>query len=266
MITSLERQKRIDEERVKDIGITIRQVGIGDGVQFTSLPQNYFKATGHKLIDVSQPWYFDHNPYVLRNVKPAQLKELWNYPKLYEFPKVRPNVYMTNAEIHCAVLGIKNPHLIRPKLYRFEHFPFSERKEILFHPFGRSHGSLPRKVILHILNKYKDSNLVQIGLEKDPDLGIQRHVTPNLWSLTEVISKARMLIGIDSGPSWIASCYPDVQIKKIRTKFQFGYCEPKDWVPLWYDNPHSYWDDRGLFKIYNCFEEDVGFTESYLKL
>lgn len=266
MITAIERQKRINEAKVKDVGITVRQVGIGDGVQFTSLPQNYFKATGHKLIDVSKPWYFDHNPYVFRDIKPTQIKELWNYPKLYDYPKVREGVYMTNAEIHCAVMGVKEPHLIRPRLYRYEHFPFKDRSSILFHPFGRSHGSLPKKVIMHILNKYKECGLTQIGLATDPPIGIPKLVTPTLWELAEKISQCKMLIGIDSGPSWIAACYPDVVIKKIRTKFQFGYCEPKDWIPLWYDNPHSYWDDRGLFKIYNCFEDDVGMTESYLKI
>lgn len=269
MMTSL--QKKVLEERTRyeNIAFTIRQVGIGDGVQFTSLPENFFKRTGKKLIDVTCPWYLDYNPYIIRdpNIIPKKAHELWNYPRQYEWPKPRQSVYMSNAEIHCSVLGIQDPCLIRPRLYRFEDFPFNKRETILFHPFGRSHGALPDYVIDHVIKKYNNDNydLYQIGLESDPDIGIQRAITPTLWDLAELISKCRMLIGVDSGPSWIGICYPDVIVKKVRTKFQFGYCEPKDWVPLDVYNEHSYWDDRA-FQIFNTFEEDVGFTQSYQKL
>lgn len=250
--------------------ITIRKVGIGDGVQFTSLPENYFRATGKKLIDVSKPWYFDHNPYVDRetpveSVDPKNVVELWNYPTKYPWPKVRDSVYMSNAEIHASVMGVKNPHLIRPRLYQYEECPFESREMILFHPYGKSHGAMPDEVIEHVLKKYKNSNLYQIGLDTDPYLGIPKIKTETLWDLAFVISQARMLIGVDSGPSWVAACYPDVVIKKVRTKFQAGYCEPKDWVALDVKNPHSFWDDR-MFLIHNTTEDDVGFTQSYKKL
>jgi hypothetical protein len=247
---------------------SIRQVGIGDGVQFTSLPENYFLSTGKKLIDVSHPWYFDYNPFVERG-EDAQEKdtiELWNYPKKYEWPVIRDSVYLSNAEIHASIFGVKSPRLIRPRLYRYEDFPFEQRETILFHPHGRSHGSLPDPVIDHVLKKYGPSGrLVQIGLPTEPSVGIPRLETSSYWELTEAISKCQMLIGIDSGPSWIAACYPDIVVKKVRTMFQYGYCEPKDWVPLDVRNIHSFWDDRA-FQIYNVTEDDVGFTMSYRKL
>lgn len=247
-------------------GFTIRPVGIGDGVQFTSLPENYFWSTGQRLIDVSKPWYLDHNPYVDRNSEPKEVTELWNYPGLYPWPKVRDTVYMSNAEIHASVFGVKNPSLIRPRLYQHEDFPFSKRSLILFHPIGKSHGVLPDFVIDHVIKKYKPTgNLFHIGLPDDPDFGIPKISTPGPWDLVRVISEARMVIGADSGPSWIAACYPDIVVKKVRVKFQFGYCEPKDWVPLDVKNSHSFWDDR-MFQIFNTFAEDVGFTSSYKKL
>lgn len=247
---------------------TIRQTGIGDGVQFTSLPENYFRVFGKKLIDVSHGWYFDFNPYVDRSKTATvdETLELWNYPTKYAWPKVRESVYMNNAEIHASLFHVESPTLIRPRLYRFEDYPFEEREAILFHPFGKSHGALPDFVIDHVLKKYKASGrLYQIGLASEPSLGISRIITSNIWDLCELIAKSSMLIGVDSGPSWIAACYPDVVVKKVRTKFQFGYCEPKDWVPLDVRNPHSFWDDRA-FQIYNTFEDDVGFTLSYKKL
>lgn len=248
------------------LGFTIRQVGIGDGVQFTSLPENYFRATGKKLIDVSEPWYLDHNPYIIRGETPDQVLELWNYPKKYEWPKLRDSVFMSNAEVHTSLYGIRNPKLIRPRLYKYEDFKFEHRESILFHPYGKSHGALPDHVIDHVLKKYKPTGrLVQVGLPSDPDLGIQRVYASNLWDLAGLISEARLFIGVDSGPSWIAACYPDIQIKKVRTKFQYGYCDPEDWVALDVNNPHSFWDDR-MFQIHNTGEDDMGFTLSYKKL
>lgn len=251
---------------MKEKGFTIRQVGIGDGVQFTSLPENYFRATGKKLIDLSEPWYLDFNPYIERNKTPDETTELWNYPTIYPWPHIRDSVYLSNAEIHASIFGVKNPPLIRPRLYQFEDFPFVQREAILFHPYGNSHGALPDHVIEHVITKYKPTHrLYQIGMPNDPDLGIPRISTPSMWDLVKVISECRMLIGVDSGPSWIAACYPDVVIKKVRTKFQFGYCEPPDWAPLDVKNPHSFWDDR-MFQIHNTTGDDVGFTASYRRL
>lgn len=254
-------------------GFTIRQCGIGDGLQFTSLPENYFRATGRKLVDVSQHWAFDFNPYVERgkDLKIEKVLELWNFgPQQYEWPTPRkhlaqsPRVYMSNAEIHASVFKVPTV-LNRPRLYKYENFPFEQRKKILFHSHGRSHGELPWHVVDHIVKKYSTSELYHIGAPGDADLGLPKISTPTLWELSKVISEARMLIGIDSGPAWIAACYPDVVVKKIRTKFQFGYREPQDWVPLEIENVHSYWDDRA-FQIFNTTENDMGFTQSFKKL
>lgn len=264
MITWGQKKKRDLEEKHTGLGFSIRKVGIGDGIQFTSLPENFFRATGKKLIDVSRPWYLDYNPYVDRESEPKTVKELWNHPLIYPWPHIRDSVYLSNAEIHAGLYGLENPPLIRPRLYRFEDYPFRNRHKILFHPFGNSHGPLPDHVIKHVVNKY---DVYQIGLESDPFIPgvVKKLITPTLWDLVREISQCRMLIGVDSGPSWIAACFPDVVVKKIRVKFQYGYCEPKDWVPLDVKNCHSFWDDR-CFQIFNIFEDDVGFTYSYNKL
>jgi hypothetical protein len=265
MITSLQRQKKIAESRHKNLGISITANGIGDSLQFSSLPENFYNVTGSKLIDVSKCWFFDHNPYVERDQTPVKVTEMWNFPKKYEWPNVRHSVYMSNAEIHLAVFGLRNPKLIRPRLYQFEEYPAHLRYKILFQTQGRSHGKLPDPIIEHVLKKYKYANLYHIGLPTDPDLGIPKIVTSTLWDLAREISQAKMVICPDSGPSWIGACYPDVWVKKIRTRFQGGYCDPKDWVPLDVKNHHSFWDDRST-QIYNTFEEDVGFTLSYKKI
>ena len=44
-------------------------VGLGDKVQFSSLPEVFYKWYGIKLIDAKKHWVFDHNPYVERDIK-----------------------------------------------------------------------------------------------------------------------------------------------------------------------------------------------------
>lgn len=256
------------------IGVTIRDnIGIGDKLQFSSLPENYFRATNQKLVDVSNSWIFDHNPYVLRNVPKEKIKivrELWNFPHKEDYRNPRkyvndPTVYLSNAEVHATRFNV--PVVMnRPRLYRFEDFPFHQRTKILLQTHGKSHGALPEHVIKHVISKYKPTGqLFHIGLPTDPDYGIPKVATPTIWDLIELISRARMLIGPDSGPTWIAACYPDVVCKKVRLRKVAGQKEMQDWVPLEITNIHSHWDDR-LAQICNPTEDDQGFMPSYRRL
>jgi hypothetical protein len=250
-------------------GFTLREdIGIGDKIQFTSLPENFFRATGRKLIDVSKSWVFDHNPYVDRESNAQNPIELWNFPKIWEWPVPRPGqtVYQSNAEIWAAHFGVPVV-LNRPRLYFSEQpLPYEKRELILLHTQGRSHGEMPEKVIRWVIEKYAPTQrLFQVGLPGGADLGIPHLSTPTAWDLANVISECRLFIGVDSGPSWIAACYPEVMVKKIRLRAVHGEKELKDWIPLEISNFHSHWDDR-LFQVYNASEEDVGFTQSYLKL
>lgn len=253
------------------IGIAVKEsIGIGDGVQFSSLPENYFRATGEKLFDVSRPWFFDHNPYVVRDGEPPEkVIQLWNYsPRQYQWPKANDergvDVYLSNAEIWSLVLGVK-PKLIRPRLYKFEDYAFEDRDYILLHTQGRSQGDMPQDALDHILNKYMPTGrLLHIGPPGSACIdGVTKVEPQSLWELAAFISKAQMFIGMDSGPSWIAACYPDIVIKKLRSR-------PRDarwnhWVPMERANIHSHWDDR-IFQIYCPFEYDVGAFQSFRKM
>lgn len=247
-------------------GITIRSyIGIGDALQFSSLPENYFRAKGEKLVDISKPWFFDHNPFVVRDAAYVKATELWNFgPKQWEFPRPHmQGVYTCNAEIPASLFGV-GVTLNRPRLYKFEEFPFHERRTILIQTNGRSHGAMPDHVVQHVLKKYAPTgNLYQIGLDDAMQLGIPKLKTPTLWALASAIAQARMLICLDSGPAWIAACYPDVVVKKLRTRPNPP--DFKTWVPLAVDNIHSHWDDR-CHQIFNPTETDIGFTTSYRKI
>jgi hypothetical protein len=247
------------------IGISIdKRLRIGDVIQFSSLPENYFRHRGEKLIDVDKCWVFDFNPYVVRDETPTKIVELWNFPKKYEWPRPRElNVYQSNAEIWASLLGV--PVILnRPRLYRFEGFPYERREHILFHTKGICHGELPKHVIDHIKLKY-GQRLRHIGLPTENNHGITRLPTPSFWDLAREISRCRMLICPDSGPGWVGACYPDVIVKKIRVKELPNFPKMKEWVPLDRDNYHTHWDDRN-FQVYNITEDDAGYTYSYKKL
>ena len=252
--------------RAPMLGISISpRIGLGDGLQFSSLPENFFRATGEKLVDVSKPWFFDFNPYVVRDVEPEKTIELWNFgPTLRPWPRPRPHVYLSNAEIHAAMLGVPVV-LNRPRLYRFEDVKFEDRKRILLHAKGRSNGDMPERIVEHVKAKYGGLCLYQIGLQSDPGYGIEKLYTPTFWDLAREISSAKMFIGVDSGPSWIAACYPDIVAKKVRVKLPDGEGLIEDWVPLEIDRIHSHWDDR-CFHIHNVTEDDRGFTSSFKRL
>lgn len=253
------------------IGISIKPtIGIGDALQFSSLPENYFRAKGEKLIDLSRPWFFDNNPFVERgNFTPDKTIELWNFgvDNPFSWPNPRkesdPKVYLSNAEIWASVLDVPVT-MNRLRLYRHEEFPYFERKNIIVHFDGNSHGDMPEHIVQHIISKYGHENIRQVGFKNSLDYGLIRVETKTLWELAEVISKARMFIGVDSGPSWIAACYPDVIVKKVRTKPN----PPSlfhDWVPLNQGNIHSFWDDRAHI-IHNVTDHDIGFTFSYRRI
>lgn len=246
-------------------GIAIKPtIGVGDALQFSSVPENYFRATGERLVDVDRHWFFDFNPFVVRDAQPTSVKQMWNFsPKQFDWPTPprEEGVWLANAEIWAAVWGVPMV-LNRPRLYRFE-TPVSDRETILLHTDGRSHGEMPEHVVQHVLKKYGPTRrLFQIG-KSSKDYGIPKIETPTLWDLAFTISSSRMLIGMDSGPSWIAACYPDVVVKKLRTKPSAERF--KNWCPLSARNIHAHWDDR-CHQIFNPSEDDVGFTTSYRKI
>lgn len=251
------------------IGISIKAKGIGDGVQFSSLPENYFRATGRKLWDLSEPWFFDHNPFVLRKPDAYVVQvELWNFsPKQWDWPLPprdrNQSVYLSNAEIWASLFGVP-VRLSRPRLYFCESFPFEKRERILLHTHGRSHGTLPDHIVEHVKRKYGETGqLFHVGTADDPSYGLPTIRVKTLWELAEEISRARMFIGPDSGPSWIAACYPDVITKIVRLRPTPDVLQ--GWVPLERENIHSHWDDRCRL-IYNPTENDIGFSWSYERI
>ncbi len=246
-------------------------IGIGDVIQFTSIPENYFRHFGEKLIDIDHSWVFDFNPFVQRlrsdeTVTFEKILNLWNLHCFDTPTKLNEQTtFLSNAHAHAR--HFRYPVVLnRPRLYQFESFPFEDRHHVFLHVKGRSHGTLSEHIVKHVLDKYGNA-VVLVGLKDDWTYSMpipEKHIFPRtLWELAAVISKAKMFIGVDSGPSWIAQCYPDVITKKVRMFPDAKALET--WVPLEWCRLGSYWDDRSAM-IFNPSENDAGFTWSYRKI
>ena len=278
-------KRKLPAFKAKSVGIRLypaprSYLGIGDAIQFSSLPENFFRNTGQCLIDIDRHWIFDHNPYVIRTreaVRPEITIDLWqdcellkcNYRKSLDAPKVYTSNAEANFSIFTNVLNLRGKlYVKRPRLYRFENYPYEKRQWILLHTTGRSNGEMPDYVIDHILEKYKNRWLVQIAGPNDKIVpGIEVFRPKTIWDAAEIISKSLMFIGVDSGLAWIAACYPDVVVKKIRLRNPWGAVGNWDeWVPLQLGNGQSHWDDTTLFQLYNLEDTDRGIFNSWKRL
>lgn len=243
------------------------KIGIGDKIQFTSVPENYFRHTGENLVDLDESWIFDLNPYVVRgDYKCDKVFDLWEMHCYNTAPVFKERtVLLSNAESHARNLDY--PVVMnRPRLYCYENFPVLAREKIILHTKGKSHGPLPSHVVEHILQKYGRSNIIRVGRKEEWMYSLAApafHETSSMWELAKFISDAKLFIGVDSGPSWIAQCYPDVITKKVR--LIPDHDRLKEWVPLQCCILNSHWDDRSA-QIYNSSEDDLGFTWSYKRI
>lgn len=252
-------------------GIRIsKRIGIGDAIQFTSVPENYFRHTGERLVDLEEHWVFDFNPHVLRRIEKCdKVINLWDAQQRdVPVQKKGRTVLLSNAEAHTRTFDY--PVLLnRPRLYIHEDFPYNAREDIILHVKGRSHGQMPEHIVKHVLDKYGD-RVLWLGEKSDwvysfppPAKQFMFSEKTTIWDSVRIISRCRMFIGVDSGPSWIAQCYPDVITKKVRLFPALEFLH--NWVPLEWCRLGSYWDDRSA-QIFNSSEDDAGFTWSYKRI
>lgn len=243
------------------IGISTKRCpGIGDKIQFTSLPENYFLETGEKLIDVDKEWIFDFNPFVERDAHPDKIIDLWDLQFKQPFGRQH---YTTLAERNAMAIGVP-AKLAHPRLYQYEKGQLS--LGIVIHPWGKTQGHMNKDVIDQILENYYPYDVVQIGAPEDELISHPRIIDgrdENIWTTAKWISKARVFIGVDSGPSWIAACYPRTWNKKVLMQSDQMYLS--GYLGMQVRNSATHWHDC-RFSYYNKCEFDVGITLSYLKL
>ena len=262
------------------LGITLAgALGIGDKLQFSSFPENYFRNTGQKVVDVDRVWIFDHNPYVVRDAQPDRIINLWTQKWLegdsvpLEDYKTKP-VFSSIAERTSRIFG-HTAYLRHPRLYQFEELPTLE-KRIVLHTTGKNippHVALgedrlrrlSEEIISRVRDVYAGYEIIQIGSASDVDAHVvDCRGLADIWEVTRLIAQARMFIGVDSGPYWIAASYPRIFRKKVMMQYAADYLR-EQFVPMHVLDPHSHWHDASCL-YYNRTTDDAGVTYSYLKI
>lgn len=249
----------------KKIGFVNSGGGIGDKIQFSSLPENFFLATGKKLIDVSKSWVFDTNPYVDRDIQPDIIIDLWGESIRYN-ERISPHIgdYKFWGVSHkaCGMFGI--PCTIRhPRLYRYEDEEIDPCR-IVVHTNAISEGGImPDCYLEQVIARYKYYHIIQVGGKNDRN-------TPNpiidfrgasIEESIKLIAGSAMFIGVNSSMMNIANCYPRVRKKIALT--QFSEEQLKSFEPASLD--HSIWLDYNC-EYYTPLAYDVGCTMSYKKI
>lgn len=241
-------------------------IGLGDAMQFTSLPENYYLRYARKLIDASNHPLFDWNPFVVRQYPqdtPLDTLKLWEVFTSRRLIVPSSGLYNCNAEAWSTLYEC--PAVVRhPRLYieGREETPFYP---VVIHAHGISHSTMPDHVQRHVKALY-GREAVQVGLPDDPKIeGIPYVETPTLMSLARLLSRSELFIGMHSGPAWVAACYPWVKKKVIWNPF-YDRARLEGRRPLDPMNLDSMFDDLTLFEIYNQTDHDIGYTKTYHKI
>jgi len=246
---------------MEKLGIVIPEIlGVGDKVQFSHIPENFYKNHGIKLIDISKCWTLDKNPYIQRGVKPDQVLDLWKL-------SWSSGHYLSRAELMNSVLKFEKIYCRSPRLYFNEEPKYVIQNKICLHSQGVSSKSIfSDKIIETIKERYSNYHIVQIGGEGDVDCGVNDLRGLNMCDTVREISTSAIFIGVNSGMMNIANCYPHINKKLIIDLASGQFNENLNrFHPLSFDHHLFGWVDYG-WQYYNDTEIDIGCTYSYNKI
>jgi hypothetical protein len=259
------------EHDIKNMkGIRLSGPKIGDKVQYSSFPENYFLNTGQLLIDVDKSWIFDYNPYVIRTDIPYEIAypdleiiDIWQgigVPGKDEDWK-KSSVIKSIAERTCNLFNFKT-FLRHYRLYKFEDTPLKSN-QIVVHLQGNTFGTVPNYVAEQILKNYEGFDLLLIGGKYDKYIpGFINKLGLDLWDTAKLISESPTYIGLSSGFLGVSLCYPRVNKKVLLMEDSSTL---KNLIPMDANNPDYHWLDHS-FSFFNIKEEDIGVSFSYKKI
>jgi hypothetical protein len=200
--------------------------GIGEKLQFTSFPENHYRHTGEKVIDLDSAWVFDHNPFVIRGELPTSMINLWTlrWPhydgqiSAEEFA-AKP-VFFSHGDRTASIFG-NIPYLRHSRLYIYEDLKGLAIESSFTRPENGAQKSEPvrarirrgyfQKVLDHIRKTYRAWDLIQVGAKDDVDAKVvDCRGMESFWDVIKIIAQATIFIGVDSGPFWVAACYPGI--------------------------------------------------------
>ena len=246
------------------IGIHLSGPGLGDNLILSSLPENYFRNTGKKLIGDKNNPIFKNNPYVDSEshadiwLTQQQICDGGSYlVRTLKNKHPHPSIPYE----HCQFFSLPKCYLRHSRLYIYEDLKTIHNK-VCIHTSGKSiGGTMTDEIIATIEENYKDYHLVQIGGPNDKRIEFAEDKRGlDLFNTAKEIAEASIFIGIDSSQLHIANCYPKVRKKLIINYFSEEQFETLS--PLYKDAP--WWEFN--IETYNPFQYDVGCSMSYLKI
>ena len=242
------------------IGFTGFNGGIGDQIIVSSFPENFYRNYNKKLIDINNLWVFDHNPYVERNVNPDLIADHLS-TQIEIMKSGQRKDFKSDAEEICSNFRLPKCYLRSPRLYKYEDSK-TEKDLVIIHTTGKTVGHLPDNIIEQILKNYSDYRIIQIGLSTDKETPFEKFLDKTKWETAELISKAAIFIGVNSGFYHVANCYPKVRKKIILHELTENILldfEPKK------SSKNFEWYDYNL-EYFNIFNYDIGATNSFIKI
>ena len=235
-------------------------VGIGDRIQFGCLPENFYLNTGDKMVDVSDCYVFDHNPFVIRNrnVSPDRVVNLWVHKW-----EPSPN-FLSKSERWCDGLGLETCFLRHPRLYIYEDVP-TQSNLITVHTSGKMKGTFSDKIIDQIHKNYQGYDIVQVGGKDDKGTPFTDRRGLNFFESANLIAQSQIFIGPSSGMYHISRCYPKVR-KKVVVLDSDGDLDRETLKTF---SPYKLICDDWLdfdTEIYNESKYDIGVTRALHKI
>jgi hypothetical protein len=240
-----------------DVSGCKQEGAIGDTLIYSSFPENYYYTFGEKVVDIQKFWFFDNNPFVIRDAEYDKVLNL-----LRDDLCVRPDINRSYASLAERTKLFFNPEqnivLRHPRLYKYEDIPVNPLG-VVIHTTGMTHPPMGDHIIEHLHRKYKNHDVIQIGGIHDKPTGFKSQLGLSRWEMAEIIASNQTFIGINSGLQHIANCYPNITKKIILNQ------DLEDLVPLNPSDCHSHWFDYGV-QFFNPSNYDIGITFSYLKI
>ena len=273
--------------------------GIGDLIVCSSLPENFYKLTGNKVLvdDYRAKWVFRYNPYVMFDCKSHDIQNIpmmieARYPDIVQKYIKDKNTFTISslAEwiMYCVGLDTDKAILRHPRLYIHEDLP-QQSKKLTVHTTGSNRALVGEVQVRHNLGEdaerimsddvmkaihenYEGWEIVQIGGEDDKPLGgnsIDLRGKLDMFDVAKEIATSQRFIGVVSGLMHMANAYPKVEKRIILMEFpDTTLKEGFQSVPLRpgevRNRMFAWLDPNNTF--YNKYKEDAGITYSYLKL
>jgi hypothetical protein len=251
---------------MEKIGIKTNDAfGIGDKLQFSSIPENFFYTYGYKIIDIDKCWIYDYNPYVDRTSCPEKIYNPWLSQNSNLEHKIRNNTLkypLLGLSLRAAAALDLNLKLRHNRLYIYEDEE-TDYKKVVVHTNGKIEGGEINDLIIdQIRNNYKNYSIYQIGGKDDKKTPFIDMRGLNIWETAKFISSAAIFIGVNSSMMHLANCYPKVRKKIIL--LQYNQNDLKYFYPSAYGN-YTHWIDYNN-ELYNQYDIDIGATMSFIKI